>query len=364
MSADSVANAVSTAPPAEAISTKPWVEKHRPATLSGVIAHEEILDTLRKLMDSNNLPHLLFYGPPGTGKTTTIQAVARQLYGTTKLKGSVLELNASDDRGIDIIRNEIKDFASTGQVLFGAGNGVSIKLVILDEADQMSHEAQAALRRVIEKFTRNVRFCIICNHVNKIIPAVQSRCTRFRFGPVKKDKMIGRLADIATAENVPFDLKGIDAAIKLSNGDMRRCLNIMQAAALSLKAITVQTIYQSTGNPTPDDVRAILETCLSASFVDAWESISERMHVLGLSCTDLVREMHTLLQRLDLPQEPRAFCFIQLADIEYNLAAGTTEQVALAAVLGVLQIMRESMAHKMPLRTMVPDLMPLPAGTV
>jgi replication factor C subunit 3/5 len=356
------AAAVAAAAPAESVSTRPWVEKHRPASLDGVIAHEDILSTLRRLMASNSLPHLLFYGPPGTGKTTTIQACARHIFGTARLKGSVLELNASDDRGIDVIRHEIKDFASTGQVLFGGGGGPSMKLVILDEADQMSHDAQAALRRVIEKFTKNVRFCIICNHVNKIIPAVQSRCTRFRFGPVKKAAMIGRLAEISTAEGVPFDDKGLQAAIKLSAGDMRRCLNIMQAAALSMKAITEDTVFQSTGNPTPADVRAILETCLSANFSDAWASVSERMHLLGLSCVDLVREVHAMLQRMDIPSEAKCFCFIQLADIEYNLAAGTSEAISLAAILGVLQLVRESIGHRKPLRQMVPDLMPLPAG--
>uniref|UniRef100_A0A7S1QZI5 AAA+ ATPase domain-containing protein n=1 Tax=Neobodo designis TaxID=312471 RepID=A0A7S1QZI5_NEODS len=349
------------AAPAETASTRPWVEKHRPASLDGVIAHEDILSTLRRLMASNSLPHLLFYGPPGTGKTTTIQACARHIFGQARIKGSVLELNASDDRGIDVIRHEIKDFASTGQVLFGGG-GNSMKLVILDEADQMSHDAQAALRRVIEKFTKNVRFCIICNHVNKIIPAVQSRCTRFRFGPVKKAAMIGRLAEIATAENVPFDDKGLQAAIKLSAGDMRRCLNIMQAAALSMKAITEQTVFQSTGNPTPDDVRAILETCLSANFADAWASVSERMHLLGLSTVDLVREIHAMLQRMDLPSEAKCFCFVQLADVEYNLNAGTSEAVALAATLGVMQLVRESISHRKALKDMVPDLLPLPAG--
>lgn len=347
--------------PIDVATTRPWVEKHRPQGLDGVIAHEEILSTLRRLMETNNLPHLLFYGPPGTGKTTTIQACARHIFGAGRLKSSVLELNASDDRGIDIIRNEIKDFASTGQVLFGGG-GPSMKLIILDEADQMSHDAQAALRRVIEKFTKNVRFCIICNHVNKIIPAVQSRCTRFRFGPVKKAAMVTRLGEIATAEGVSHDQSGLDAAVKLANGDMRRCLNIMQAAALSMGEITETSVYQSTGNPTPSDVREIVAACLQQDFTSSWDTVSARMHALGLSSVDLVREVHTMINKLDLPAEQKCFCYIQLADIEYNLNAGTTEAVALAAIIGVLQLVRESLTHKKALAALVPDLIPAPAG--
>lgn len=336
--------------------TRPWVDKHRPACLDDVIAHEEILSTLRRLMASNNLPHLLFYGPPGTGKTTTIGACARHLFGP-KLKGSVLEMNASDDRGIDIIRNEIKDFASTTQVLFGprAEGSAGIKLIILDEADQMSNEAQAALRRVIEKYTKNVRFCIICNHVNKIIPAVQSRCTRFRFGPVKKASMAPRLSAILTQENVEHTADGVAAAIKLCNGDMRRCLNILQAASLSLGQVTEETIYRSTGNPTPKDVREILEVCLSTSFTEAYDSVATRAHFAGLAVTDLLRELHTLLQRIDLPPDCKCFLYVTMADIESNLAAGTSEEVGLSALVGGLQLVREAVTHNMSIRALAPE---------
>lgn len=362
---EALAPAAVAASPGEAtISTKPWVEKHRPASLDGVIAHSDIISTLRRLIDSGNLPHLLFYGPPGTGKTTTIQAIARQIFGP-RVKGSVLELNASDDRGIDVIRNEIKDFSSTSQILFGAATGAaaaSCKLVILDEADQMSHDAQAALRRVIEKFTKNVRFCIICNHVNKIIPAVQSRCTRFRFAPLRKKEMVMRLSTIATNEGVPFTDKGLEAAVKLSSGDMRRCLNILQAAALSMREITEESVYKSTGNPTPQDIQAILEAGASMTFAEAWESVSERTHILGLSCVDLVRELAAKIALLDVATELKAFAFIRLADIEYNLAAGTSEAVALSGIVAVLQILRESISTKAAVGSMGPELVPPPAG--
>lgn len=172
----------------------PWVEKYRPSSLDDLIAHQEIISTLNRLINAQKLPHLLFYGPPGTGKTSMIIAIARRLYG--KNYGSmVLELNASDDRGIDVVRNQIKEFAGTKK-LFSQG----VKLIILDEADSMTNDAQFSLRRVIEKYTKNARFCLICNYVSKIIPALQSRCTRFRFAPLDESQVSGRVKHIAELE--------------------------------------------------------------------------------------------------------------------------------------------------------------------
>ncbi|THG04725.1 hypothetical protein TEA_013616 [Camellia sinensis var. sinensis] len=178
----------------------PWVEKYRPQSLSDVAAHRDIVDTIDRLTSENKLPHLLLYGPPGTGKTSTILAVARKLYGS-QMHNMVLELNASDDRGIDVVRQQIQDFASTQSFSFGAKSAV--KLVLLDEADAMTKDAQFALRRVIEKYTKNTRFSLICNHVNKIIPALQSRCTRFRFAPLDAIHVSERLKHVIQAEEQP-----------------------------------------------------------------------------------------------------------------------------------------------------------------
>ncbi|KAG0722760.1 Replication factor C subunit 5 [Chionoecetes opilio] len=166
----------------------PWVEKYRPETLQDLISHEDIISTIERFIDTDHLPHLLLYGPPGTGKTSTILACARKLYTPKEFNSMVLELNASDDRGIGVVRERILNFAST-RTIFKSG----FKLVILDEADAMTNDAQNALRRVIEKFTENVRFCLICNYLSKIIPAIQSRCTRFRFGPLASEQILPRL---------------------------------------------------------------------------------------------------------------------------------------------------------------------------
>lgn len=187
----------------DALDLLPWVEKYRPATLDDLVSHKDITSTIQNFIEKNRLPHLLFYGPPGTGKTSTILAMARKIYGP-QFRNSVLELNASDERGIDVVREQIKSFASTKSVFSSsvqpAGNHGGFKLIVLDEADAMTQAAQGALRRVIEQYTKNVRFCIICNYVNKIIPAIQSRCTRFRFNPLELDQVEDRLNHVIENE--------------------------------------------------------------------------------------------------------------------------------------------------------------------
>ncbi|GBG66433.1 hypothetical protein CBR_g61476 [Chara braunii] len=209
----------------------PWVEKYRPKTLDDVAAHRDIIDTIGRLTSENRLPHLLLYGPPGTGKTSTILAVARQLYGPSQYQNMTLELNASDDRGIDVVRNLIQDFASTQRFNFGGKNNT--KLVILDEADAMTKDAQFSLRRIIEKYTRNTRFCLICNYVSKIIPALQSRCTRFRFAPLAPVDVTLRLRHIVQEERLNVTDDGLRAIVRLGNGDMRKALNILQLRVYS-----------------------------------------------------------------------------------------------------------------------------------
>ncbi|KAI5292910.1 Subunit of heteropentameric Replication factor C (RF-C) [Ascosphaera acerosa] len=181
--------------PAELDDKLPWVEKYRPSTLENVCGHQAVIGTITKFVESNRLPHLLLYGPPGTGKTSTILALARRIYGTANMRQMVLELNASDDRGIDVVRDQIKTFASTKQIFSaaprpsassGSGSLASFKLIILDEADAMTATAQMALRRIMEKYTANARFCIIANYTHKLSPALLSRCTRFRFSPLKE----------------------------------------------------------------------------------------------------------------------------------------------------------------------------------
>eukprot|EP00760_Papus_ankaliazontas_P010502 PhM_4_TR14306/c0_g1_i1/m.45868/K10756/RFC3_5; replication factor C subunit 3/5 len=320
----------------------PWVEKYRPRAIDDIISHEEIMNAMKKLIASNSLPHLLFYGPPGTGKTTTVLSCARLIYGEGNLRGTVLELNASDDRGIDVVRNQIKDFAGTAQVF----SSVAYKLIILDEADQMSNEAQAALRRVIERYTRTVRFCLICNHVNKIIPAVQSRCTRFRFGPLKKVQMMPRLSHVLQQEGIEFDEIGVTAAIRLSGGDMRRCLNILQGSVMSFGNVSEDSIYRTTGSPDLKSMRVIIEMMVGRAFPEAYRGVVDLATSLGLSCTDLVREVHPFVLRMDFNDDVKGFLLERMAKIEHSLAVGGSEALNTAAMVSAFQIAKEAVTRQ------------------
>lgn len=212
-------------------------------TLADVSGHQDILATINKFVDSNRLPHLLLYGPPGTGKTSTILALARRIYGAENVRQMVLELNASDDRGIDVVREQIKTFASTKQIFSLGANTVkaggssiaAYKLIILDEADAMTNTAQMALRRIMEKYTANTRFCIIANYSHKLSPALLSRCTRFRFSPLKERDIRVLVDKVIEEENVKIMPDATDALVRLSKGDMRRALNVLQACHASSK---------------------------------------------------------------------------------------------------------------------------------
>lgn len=311
----------------------PWVEKYRPSSLDELVSQSDIVDTLQRFIDDGKLPHMLFYGPPGTGKTTTILAIARKLYGNKNMGSMVLELNASDDRGIDVIRDQIKTFAST-RTVFSSG----LKLVILDEADAMTTPAQAALRRVIEKYTKNVRFCIICNYVSKIIPAVQSRCTRFRFAPLKLSDINSRLDMIVGREGVNISEEGKDALIKLSGGDMRRVLNVLQACHAAYPRIDEGEVYACTGQPSPDDIKRIVDWMLNDEFPVALSNINALKVDKGLALQDIITEISPFVNNIDFPAATRIYLLEQLAEIEYHMSVGATEKVQTSGLIGSFKL--------------------------
>ncbi|KAJ0313638.1 Subunit of heteropentameric Replication factor C (RF-C) [Colletotrichum fioriniae] len=215
---------------------QPWVEKYRPKTLSDVTAQDHTVTVLQRTLQASNLPHMLFYGPPGTGKTSTVLALAKELYGPEMIKSRVLELNASDERGISIVREKVKDFAR--MQLTNPTNEYKkrypcppFKIIILDEADSMTQDAQSALRRTMETYSKITRFCLICNYVTRIIDPLASRCSKFRFKSLDQTNTKKRLEDISENEGVQLEDGAVDALIKCSEGDLRKAITFLQSAA-------------------------------------------------------------------------------------------------------------------------------------
>ena len=321
----------------------PWVEKYRPQTLDDVYGQTEIVATVRKFIQEGTLPHLLFYGPPGTGKTSTIVALARDLYGKN-YSNMVLELNASDDRGIDVVRNQIKEFASTRQI-FSRG----FKLIILDEADAMTSAAQNALRRIIEKYTKNTRFCILANYAHKLAPALVSRCTRFRFQPLPSVAIERRIANVLVCENLKLTSDAKEALLTLSKGDMRRVLNVLQACKATMTTvptttttttdeITEDTVYECCGAPRPSDLRAVLKSMLEDDWSTAYDTLERIRTSKGLALIDLIEGIVTILQEYELKNEnTRIELLTKLGDIEYSISRGGNERVQCSAVIGAVK---------------------------
>ncbi|KKA26689.1 hypothetical protein TD95_001632 [Thielaviopsis punctulata] len=347
--------------PVEAEDSLPWVEKFRPASLADVSGHHDILATINKFVEANRLPHLLLYGPPGTGKTSTILALARRIYGAENMRQMVLELNASDDRGIDVVREQIKTFASTKQIFasVAAGAGAesrgmaAYKLIILDEADAMTNTAQMALRRIMEKYTVNTRFCVIANYAHKLSPALLSRCTRFRFSPLKEADIKVLVDKVVLEEGVKIRPEAVEALVKLSKGDMRRALNVLQACHASSaplqprnapkipekdivrEMITTDTIYTCIAAPPPDAIRSIVDTLLSTSDVTAClTTINAIKTTQGLALADIITALAEELAKLEVRPEAMITWMEGLAEVEYRIAGGASEQIQTGALVG------------------------------
>ena len=253
--------------------------------------------------------------------------MARKIYGA-KAGLMTLQLNASDDRGIGVVRDDIQEFASTSR-LFSKG----FKLVILDECDAMTKDAQFALRRVIEKYAKTTRFCLICNYVSKIIPALQSRCTRFRFSPLPAAFIRERVGFIAEREGAEVGPGAMEALVTLGGGDMRRTLNILQATCMGAGAPTEDAVYDCTGSPRPADIRTMVQWLLDQSFADAFNKVRDLQQARGLALVDIVREIHPWCFKIDMPEAARMDLVERLADLENTLSTGAHDRLQLGSLI-------------------------------
>ncbi len=304
-----------------------WIEKYRPKTLADVVGQDEIVERLSAYVKHQNVPHLIFAGPAGTGKTTSALALSKELFGET-WRQNFVELNASDERGINIIRGKIKDFARTAPI------GKSrFKIIFLDEADNLTNDAQAALRRTIEKYSHICRFVLSANYSSKIIEPIQSRCTVFRFRPIKADDIKTYMRKIAAKEKLEITPDGLDTLIFISRGDLRKAINVLQVGASVNKKITADLLYEMSATAKPEDVKALINTALTGNFMAARNQLYDLLIKYGLSGEDVIKQIHQTIFNLTIPDESKIRLIEKTGEAEFRLVEGSNAHIQLEALL-------------------------------
>jgi len=304
-----------------------WIEKYRPKTLDEVAGQDEIIERLKAYVRTKNVPHLIFAGPAGTGKTTSALALSKELFGDT-WKQNLNELNASDERGIGIIRGKIKNFARTAP--FGKNR---FKIIFLDEADSLTPDAQAALRRTIEKYTHICRFILSVNYSSKIIEPIQSRCTVFRFRPIRADDVKKYMQKIASNEKLEITPDGLEALIFISRGDLRKAINILQVGASVSKKITAELLYETSATAKPEDVKALINVALTGNFMAARNQLYDLLIKYGLSGEDIIKQIHQTIFDLTIPDVSKIKLIEKTGEAEFRLIEGSNAHIQLEALL-------------------------------
>ncbi len=316
-----------------------WIEKYRPRTLDDIVDQEDVIRALKGFVEKRSMPHLLFAGPAGTGKTTTALALAHDIYGSEELlRANYMELNASDERGIDTIRTKIKDFAKTAP--FG---DVPFKIIHLDEADSLTADAQHALRRIMEMYSTTTRFILACNYSSKIIEPIQSRCAVFRFGPIPEEAVRERLIMIAEKEGVKYTEEGISAIVYVAEGDLRRAINLLQTASAMADEVDAKVVYRVAGLAHPEEVRGMINAALKGRFVAARDMLRNLMINYGMSAQDVIKQLNReIMASKSIPDKMKAQLMVFLSEVDFRVTEGAHGDVQLAAMLAKLVELGES----------------------
>jgi replication factor C small subunit len=317
-----------------------WVEKYRPKSLGEVVGQEEIVERLKAYAKEVNTPHLLFAGPAGVGKTTCAIALARDMF-KDAWQDNYFEMNSSDERGIDVVRQKIKDIARVAP--FG---GAPFKIIFLDEADNLTADAQAALRRTMETYTKTSRFILSANFSSRLIEPIQSRCAVFRFRPLKPDAIRTFLARIAKGEKLKITEDGMEALIYVAQGDMRRAVNSLQVAATVDTTIDGDALYKAASTVRPEEIKRLIEKALSGDFLPARESLDRLLIEYGLSGEDIVRQIHRAIYDLNIDDESKVRIIDRIGETDFRLVEGSNERIQIEALLAHIVLLGRELTKK------------------
>lgn len=308
-----------------------WSEKYRPRKLDDIAGHTEIIARLKGFVKNKSLPHLLFAGPPGTGKTSAVIALANEILGQDRIQGNILELNASDDRGIDVIRNQVKKFA---RIL--PSHGVPFKIISLDEADALTSAAQHALRRTMERYVSTSRFILLCNYPGKIIEPIQSRCAYFRFSRLDQETIYVNLERIANLEKLDWKTEGLNTIIEVSEGDMRKAINILQATASIGGEINNTNVLETVGTYDKKEIIKIMQLSRNQEFGKAIEKLQNMIFSMGITGEDIIKGIHENYHILNLKPNSEVELIKLLAEVDFRLTEGSSPDIQISAILAQL----------------------------
>lgn len=308
-----------------------WLEKYRPNSIDDIKGHKDIVNSIQRYVDDGHIPNLLFSGPPGVGKTAIAVSIARELYGDG-WEDNFLELNASDDRGIDIVRENIKDFARTST------GTASFRLIFLDEADSLTSSAQGALRRTMEKFSDNVRFILSCNYSSQIIEPIQSRCALYRFTGLSDEAIESQVRDIIDSESIDVSDDGIEALVYIADGDMRRAINSLQRLSVYDKDIDEELVYSTTNAIKPEEISEIITLAIDDDFDTARFKVRELLEDRGVSSVELLDQIYNYVWSEDCDIEASISREITtyLSEADYRISQGGNSDIQVDGFLSQL----------------------------